>query len=300
MKNQWFTVMRGITALVIAAIVIGVSTASAWAQRPSPGRPGNPLSQGECGGQNHGRPQQGEAPTRPLETVAQTLGMSVDELRAALQGGKTVADLAQEKGVALETVVNAILAERKTQLDQAVAAGRMTQEQADAILAKLQTELPTRLTQPFQAGEQCGRPQGSQGHGRPQQGGDHTALLDLVAQTLTMSTEELRTALQGGATVADLAAEKGVALDTLVNVIVAERKVQLDQAVAEGRMTQEQADTILAKLRENLPTRLSQPFSGRLGMGTSGDAADADAALAGQEMNLLERVAAVFLPLMQR
>lgn len=76
-----------------------------------------------------------------LTVVAEQLGISADELVTALQGGKTVADLATEKDVALSTIVDAVVASHSEQLTAAVTAGTLTQAQADAHVALLKANL---------------------------------------------------------------------------------------------------------------------------------------------------------------
>jgi hypothetical protein len=70
-----------------------------------------------------------------LGAVAEALGMTDDELRAALQDGQTIAEIAGEEGVDVETVVSAIVASLKERLDAKVAGGDLTQEQVDEMLA---------------------------------------------------------------------------------------------------------------------------------------------------------------------
>jgi hypothetical protein len=77
----------------------------------------------------------------PHEAIAQALGITSDELYAAQVSGKTVAQLASEKGVDLETVVAAALGMHKQGLDAQVQAGRLTQVQADW----MQTQMPANI-----------------------------------------------------------------------------------------------------------------------------------------------------------
>jgi hypothetical protein len=76
-----------------------------------------------------------------LDAAAKTLGMTSADLAADLKNGKTVSDIATEKGVNLLTVQDAIQAARnadfKAQIDQAVASGRMTQDKANWLLEGL-------------------------------------------------------------------------------------------------------------------------------------------------------------------
>ena len=69
--------------------------------------------------------------------IADTLGISVDELAAAHAEGTTLATLADEQGVSLDDVQAAVQAVVEEAVAQAVADGTITQAQADQILARL-------------------------------------------------------------------------------------------------------------------------------------------------------------------
>jgi hypothetical protein len=76
-----------------------------------------------------------------LEAAAEALNMDVDELSTQLWGGKTLADLAEEAGVDLQAVqdaVNAALeAAKRDAIEQAVEDGNLTREHADWLLEGL-------------------------------------------------------------------------------------------------------------------------------------------------------------------
>lgn len=76
-----------------------------------------------------------------LEAAAKALGMTTDELTAALKEGKTLEQLATENGVDLQTVQDAIQAAHETEMreriQQSVDDGTMTQEKADWLLEGL-------------------------------------------------------------------------------------------------------------------------------------------------------------------
>jgi len=69
-----------------------------------------------------------------MESIAEVLGMTAEELFAAVEEGQTMAELAAAQGVELSEVVEALVAPRVEQLVQAVTDGRLTQEQADRLL----------------------------------------------------------------------------------------------------------------------------------------------------------------------
>jgi hypothetical protein len=81
-----------------------------------------------------------------LDTAAKAIGVTTDELRQALAGGQTIAAFAQSKNVEPQTVIDALVAESKTRLDAAVAAGKLTQAQADTELANATNRITNAMT----------------------------------------------------------------------------------------------------------------------------------------------------------
>lgn len=76
-----------------------------------------------------------------LDVAAKVLGMTVEDLRSALGGGKSLAAVAQEKGIDVAKVVDALVAEFKAHLDQEVASGIHTRAEADQKLADARARL---------------------------------------------------------------------------------------------------------------------------------------------------------------
>jgi polyhydroxyalkanoate synthesis regulator phasin len=74
-----------------------------------------------------------------LSSFAKALNMTETDLMTELQSGKTIAAIAQEKNVDLSQVKTSVLADLKTNLDQVVQAGKLTQSQADQIYSQLST-----------------------------------------------------------------------------------------------------------------------------------------------------------------
>lgn len=254
MKNKWNRwVVGGLGAVLAVTVAFGAVTTT-FANDQGIAAIEFHGGRGGPGGMDVGR-----GPS--LTTIAGALNMTVADLQSALQSGKTVATLATEKGVALQTIVDALVAEQKTLLQQAVTAGRLTQEQADARLAELPAQLTTQLSTAFTPGVRDG------GRGMPGDFGPGGSLAT-IATTLGVTESELLTALQSGQSVADVATEKGVDLNTVIAAIVAEQTTALQQAVTDGRLTQAQADQHLAILKANLPHLLS--LKGGLGHGFGG------------------------------
>lgn len=104
--------------------------------------------------------------TRLLDIVASLTGMSTDDVIKARQAGQTFSEIAASKGVSEDAVVNEALAARKAAIAERVAAGDITQEQADAALANMESRLTSKVQT---ANPDCtGAADGSCGQGRRQ------------------------------------------------------------------------------------------------------------------------------------
>jgi hypothetical protein len=73
-----------------------------------------------------------------LDAAATYLGVEEAQLRAALREGKSLADVAKAEGKSVKGLVDALVADEKKQLDQAVKDGRLTDAQRDQIQATLE------------------------------------------------------------------------------------------------------------------------------------------------------------------
>lgn len=69
--------------------------------------------------------------------LADTLDLTSDELTAEVNSGKTIAQIAEEKGVSRTDLAAALETAHKDALTQAVTNGYLTQDQADGILAQM-------------------------------------------------------------------------------------------------------------------------------------------------------------------
>jgi len=170
-----------------------------------------------------------------LKTAATYLGISVAELQADLKGGKTLAQEAGAKGKTAAGLITALTNDAKENLASAVAAGWLTQAQANAVLDRVTAAITSLV---------------NDGPSVPPL--KHAGPLSAAATYLGLTAAELRTALEGGKNLAQIAADKGKSVDGLVAVLTADAKVQLDKAVAASTITQAQANAILGKLTQRV------------------------------------------------
>jgi ribosomal protein S20 len=216
--------LRASRALVAAALagggVLGV-TAVAGAQ-----------DNGNQPPAESGRPQGGPG----LDAAAQALHLSAADLRSKLEGGKTIAQVAQDQGVDVQSVIDAMVADATAHIDQEVQQGTLTAEQANQRKANLKDRITQHVneTKPKDAGR------------------DRGPKLDAAAKALGVSTDDLRTQLRNGQTIAQVAQDRNVDKQKVIDAMVKDAQAHLDQAVKDGKLTADQANQRKADLQQHI------------------------------------------------
>lgn len=107
------------------------------------------------GGGRHGGP--GGHRGAKLEGAATYLGLTEAQLRAELESGKTLAEVAKDQGRSVDGLKATLKAEIEKQLDAAVEAGRLTQMQAEEKLSRMSDRLDDIVNGAAHAGGHHGR-----------------------------------------------------------------------------------------------------------------------------------------------
>jgi hypothetical protein len=157
--------------------------------------------------------------------------------------------------------VTSPLAHIKSALSGLVKDGTLTQAQADKVAGTLDSQPPI--------GGGGGR--GGMGGG----GMGMTQSHDAAAKALGMTSDELYTAVQGGKSLADVAKDQKVSVDSLIKAMVADAEGDLAAAVKAGTMTQAQADTLKSSLTDRITdqvngVRAGGGMGGGMGRGSRG------------------------------
>jgi polyhydroxyalkanoate synthesis regulator phasin len=141
--------------------------------------------------------------------------------------------------------------ESKAIIDEAVEAGRLTEEQGAELKERIDSDDHPLLLGPGK-------------HSGPDFGHHvHFMGLEAAASYLGMTEAELRDALQDS-TLAEIAREQGKAVTGLVKAIVADKTRRIDEAVADGRLTEEQGSDLKARLTEHVEALVNGELPGKL------------------------------------
>ena len=163
--------------------------------------------------------------------AADKLGSPKEESQAIVN------DAAQQLGVKPSALGDALKKAIENRIDAEVAAGNLTKAEGDELKSRIESgDFPL--------------------FGFPHRGfGPHVfgfGKLEAAASYLGLTDAQLRTELEGGKTLAQVAKDHGKSVDGLVDALVADLKKHLDEDVAAGRITKAQEDQFLADAKQRI------------------------------------------------
>src|SRR6266700_3745238 len=144
-------------------------------------------------------------------------------------------DAAKQLGISPGKLSDTLKKALSDRVDAAVAAGRLTKAEGDALKQRIaSSDFPL--------------------FGGLHRGFGHLAFggLDAAAGYIGITKEQPRTELEGGKSLAQVAAAHGKSADGLVNALVGEAKSKLDDAVSAGRLTKAQETEMLSGLKDRI------------------------------------------------
>jgi lambda repressor-like predicted transcriptional regulator len=185
-----------------------------------------------------------------LDAAAGYLGMDADDVHQALHAGKSLADLAKDKGKSVDGLEQALRDAIREDADKAVDDGALTQEQADRMVEKLSGAVD-ELVNDAHRGLGFGLLRPRAVTVPPLEAMVPLPLRDLMrtaADYLGVDMADVDRALHDGKSLADLAQDKGKSVDGLEQALHDAIRKDADKAVDEGALTTEQADRLADKL----------------------------------------------------
>jgi len=112
------------------------------------------------------------------------------------------------------------------------------------------------------------------GHGMGSQMGQGIICDEIVSDLLGLSAEDIQAQRLEGKSLVEIAAAQGVSEDTLVAAILEAKTAHIQELVASGTLTAEQAEFMLQNMEQNITRMVNQtgtgPFGGGHGHGQSG------------------------------
>jgi len=243
-KKQW------ITALAISALTVGGT--SVWAASNTTDTAGNAPKWHHADKGRH----------FDQTILLKKLGITTAEAEAARTAGKTITQLAEEKGIPFADYKKAELAAAKEQLDALVESGDLTKTQAADMLER-HTE---RFADATSYGDLPDRDMKRGMHGPGGFFGE--SIIPAVLKALGLDADKFE---ESGKSLHEFAESEGIKYATFEGALVKAQKANIDQLVKDGKITDKQATEMKAHIDEHAAEQDSyDDLQGRKGRGFGG------------------------------
>jgi hypothetical protein len=207
-------ISRPIAVTTLAATALAGGLGGALLLGPASAGPSTTTAAGVASG----KAVASAAPCREgLADVADALGISRDDLRAALRDGQTLAGIAEANHVDPQRVVDVLVANGSERLDAAVAAGRIDRATADERKADLPERVADLVNGELERDVHC--------HPRA------AVALETAADAIGIDVRDLRAALRGGRTITQVAEANGVDPQDVIDALVARSTERITKVV---------------------------------------------------------------------
>jgi hypothetical protein len=162
-----------------------------------------------------------------LDETATILGIDKEEIKKSLKEGKSLVEIASNKGVSEADLTAKLLKLRSDKLDQAVKSGKLEASKASKMKQHMTEHLKFMLNEKDLLDK----------HGRNSMGKFRGAHPDpeKLAQVIGITKDELITQLKAGKSIAEIAAAKGISRAQLVNKIKDQMTPSIEQMVDRKR-----------------------------------------------------------------
>ena len=241
--------LAAVGIMSLATVLAGAGLAAAASDATASGSAANAQAVHAKYGSQHGPWQKGK--TNLIQTAAQALGMTPEDLAKELKAGKTLTDVAAARGKDSAKLAQDLQTAMANRIDEAVKAGKLEAKQAAEIKAGLAERVQSLLTKQWPSYEGHAK-----GHKGPGKGVGGKALFrgvhEQLPSILGMDAAALKAEVRSGKSLAEIAQAKGISKADLIAKLQAVAVQNLEQAIKDGKVTQEAA----AKIKASLPERL--------------------------------------------
>ncbi|NBD23096.1 hypothetical protein [Paenibacillus glycinis] len=163
------------------------------------------------------------------QTASTKLGLDKAAFQQAVKDGKSLADIAKEKGKALQPLIDELTKEISDEIQAKHSPEVLTAEEKENVKKKAAMEAQRVFTTPLN--EEQGKEQGS---------GEYNMQAALALLGIDKAT--FAEQVQAGKSFADIAKDHNVSRQKLIDTLVSDFTTKIDDVKAQGDITQEQAD----------------------------------------------------------
>ncbi len=171
-----------------------------------------------------------------FSTLMEVLGLEEDALFDALDAGKTIAEIAKDQDVAVQAVIDALVKSEKAFIEEMVADGYISQTDANEWIADLEKQITFDVNYTY------------------------PDAYSIAAKILNVSVEDLWSAVDEGKSIADVAKDKGVDSQRIIDAIVKAEKDYVQAQADADLISETEAKIWTAELEDYAKSMVEDSF----------------------------------------
>ncbi|WP_442603839.1 hypothetical protein [Paenibacillus sp. KN14-4R] len=153
-----------------------------------------------------------------LDDAAQALGMQQDAVREQLQAGKSLSDIAIEKGISAEKLKSSILDKQSSRIDASVKSGSLSADKAKEFKSKMSARIDKMIQ-----------------HKGMWHNHHHAARLfpstEKLSKKLGITQDDIRQKMKNGQSLAEIAQERGMNKTQLIQFIQEDLTPEIEKMI---------------------------------------------------------------------
>lgn len=191
--------------------------------------------------------------TSVMNTIAEETDLTVSEIRAQVQNGQTLAEIAEAGGTTSASVQQHVIDEASMLLHRAITNGRMREERADRLLDGLTERLPDLMNND-ELGDKL-----TQAVEEFKQGFAERMTVRGVGAASDLSVRDVLARMRAGESIGEVSQSLGLSADEVAAAATPILLQHLERPLQTGIISQEEADDFVAEFPERVAEVLEAP-----------------------------------------
>jgi len=184
-----------------------------------------------------------------LQAVADETGLDTSQILLQTVQGQTLSDIIAANGGDADTVINTIVTQLTADINQQVADGSLTQRRANRLLDRIQHMVTCAVNGELRGGRPIIRAEEN--------------LLQAASDATGMQPFDIQAQVRAGQAIAQIITAHGASVEAVISSAVNSATDNINQAVNDGCLNQDQADNMTANLQNLFTTMVNHsPASG--------------------------------------
>ncbi|SDX13100.1 hypothetical protein [Paenibacillus sp. CF384] len=256
MNKKWK--LAGAAIALAVAIPVSAYAAADGASQKNPDKKYHVISINKSGVKSERK----DARIDVLDIAVKKLGLDKAAIEAAAKDGKSLNDLAKEKGIAIQPIIDELTAQLVAEIQKARSSeGQLTDEEKNNINLKVSTELNRVVTVPLseQMKEDKGHAVYIEDHG-----GSGIDIAELAVTKFGLDKAAFEKAVKDGKSLTDLAKEKGIAIQPIIDELTKQLLASIQKPNDAEKLTAEEKSNITKKVGLEAKRIVTEPLAEQL------------------------------------